>query len=367
MDENTISTIKVKLQNKLSQIESLSGSSVPKKDALVFLDDIISYFDAAPTPEPNPNPTPTAGYVGMSGERFTLNGKVWYPIADTGWTLISQSKTDVITYLNDRQARGFNTIKFGKITNGAFYKTVKSPNANFWNMVCWIIEQLAARGMFAEFCVCPTITYKNYIPYTILPATEWNALGKYVGTLLKKYSNIWSYVVDGLDNRLNQMGDLQQIAKGLKATDPNRLVSYHPKHGYQSTDFYKISSIHNYCWAQSGHTVYNSDTNVLNLQKRAPRAVPWYDGEPLYDHQVVGGHNITPADISRIANAGIPRKAGITYGSLSMCVFATGKEIILGNKSYPWKTILGAPGVAEVINASKKLKNLKSGIKNSRK
>jgi len=160
---------------------------------------------------------------------------------------------------------------------------------------------------------------------------------------LKGQDCVWSYLVDGLDSALSA-AKLGNVAAGLAAADPGRLISWHAQHGKQSTDAVAISKTHNYTSAQTGHKDLTA-ANTTTLQGRAPAGVPWMDDEPCYEGLGQFGttsYTIGPADVERVAKAGLSRKAGLAYGHIDVALFR-------GN----WKAALDAPGVARFMAVAK--------------
>ncbi len=93
--------------------------------------------------------------VVVDGDRFSLGGKRFFPVADTAWQLIPKlSDEDIQWYLRKRQEQGFNTVKFG--LEGEFFKgTIKKPNEMRWAKLLRILGWLDELNMWAELGVNP--------------------------------------------------------------------------------------------------------------------------------------------------------------------------------------------------------------------
>ena len=270
---------------------------------------------------------PSSNRVIIKGTNFELNGKRFYPIADTAWQLLKVSDPDIIHYLDTRKAQGFNVIKFG-IECDTFGNSVNKPNEMRLLKIERILRWLKERNMFAELGLGPIMNYDKNIR---IPLGEREKLGEVVGERFNKYDNIWAWIVGGLDDKFN-VSQIKGIEKGLRKKDPIRIVGYHPAHNQQyECDF---------TYAQSGHKNL-TENNVINLQNKASKTKPWYDGEPCYEHLAQYGnesHIIDHNDIIKITKAGLNRKAGLTYGSIKVALFENG-----------WKNKLNSKGVQEFL------------------
>ena len=288
------------------------------------------WFGSKPKPA-----NPLAGKVLVEGERFILDGNLFFPISDTAWTMVDDlSDADIMFYLKKRKSQGFTVIKFGVTTGRAFNKTVKKPNTARWDKIQRVLKMMKDLDLWAEAFVGPIVDYADS-GIEVLPKSEWLELGRFCGNAMKNNSNIWCYVVDGLDMKLSEK-DLKEVAKGLKETDPNRIVAFHPAHGTQHT--------YDYTYAQSGHKNLTTG-NITGLQAKASKTKPWYDGEPCYEHLAqygVPSHIINASDVARAAKAGIERKAGQSYGSIKVAIFEK-----------DWKSVLDSAGVKEFLKIAK--------------
>lgn len=269
----------------------------------------------------------------IKGANFEFKGKRFYPIADTAWQLLKVPDSDIVHYLDTRKAQGFNVIKFG-IECGTFGNSVNKPNEMNLLKIERILRWLKERDMFAEIGLGSIMDYDRNI---VIPENERERLGEIVGARYSKFDNIWAWIVSGLDDKFSIL-KIKNIEKGLRKADPNRIIGYHPAHNQQyECDF---------TYAQSGHKNL-TEANVKNLQNKASKTKPWYDGEPCYEHLPQYGnesHIIDHNDIIRITKAGLDRKAGLTYGSIKVALFESG-----------WKNKLNSKGVQEFLKIAKRV------------
>ncbi|MGC9963777.1 MAG: DUF4038 domain-containing protein, partial [Syntrophobacteraceae bacterium] len=162
-------------------------------------------------------------------------------VGDSPWVLMNElCSADVITYLNDRRARGYNTVIISLINTQASgvkhapancsgaqpFKTgdFSTPNDAYFNYAAWVINQAAARGML----VLLAPAYMGYgcgsdgwLQQMISSGTTtMQAYGAYLGNKFAGFPNImW---VEGCDENAASCGGwdvLNAMVAGIKSVD----------------------------------------------------------------------------------------------------------------------------------------------------
>lgn len=162
-------------------------------------------------------------------------------LADTPWTLfVTYPREDVITYLDDRAAKGFKIIQAvvcwrenGTCARNVFGQVpfvggvVGRPNAAYFEHVRWIIDEADRRGIIVA--LLPIWSNALIAPWnTIVNEEQAGAYGRYLGERFSDCPNIvW---VLGGDTMVYDKGAIHRsMAAGIKATDASRkLVTFHP-------------------------------------------------------------------------------------------------------------------------------------------
>ena len=178
---------------------------------------------AAPTQARRPVQKMQPLTVSQNG-RFLVEkgGKPFFILADTAWALFSGvSREDVKFYLDDRKARGFNTIicsflHFWPTGQGRWapkhrvygfwafdgdHYDLTRPNKEYWRHVDWVMQQARQRSL--RLAIVPACSRRAGgswpKPLTGAGATEF---GEYLGIRCCQYNNIiWLFdVIITLDN-----------------------------------------------------------------------------------------------------------------------------------------------------------------------
>jgi len=161
---------------------------------------------------------------------------------DAAWSLIAELKNEeVVRYLDDRRARGFNTVlvnllerKFASRAprnaygQAPFARSNFIPNDAYFEHAEWVVQQAAQRGIL----VLLTPAYLGYGGqeegwYKELIATDRAALseyGRYLGRRFQRYDNIiW---VHGGDYNPPDRSIVEAIATGIREFD-QRMCTAH--------------------------------------------------------------------------------------------------------------------------------------------
>jgi hypothetical protein len=186
------------------------------------------------------------------GERYLVDaaGRPFLIQGDAAWSLIAQlTRADVDLYLDDRRARGFNTIlvslieaKFATNAPANAYGEPPfltpgdygTPNEAYFRHADWVLRRAAEKG----FLVMLTPSYLGYDGgaegwYEAMVANGPHRLrryGEYLGRRYRDFSNIlW---VHGGDYDPPHKSLVRAIARGIRKYDPQAL---HTAHGSPET------------------------------------------------------------------------------------------------------------------------------------
>jgi Protein of unknown function (DUF4038)/Putative collagen-binding domain of a collagenase len=223
------------------------------------------------------------------GRPFLIHG-------DTAWSLIAQlNREDVDLYLDDRQARGFNTVLVSLLehhysanppanaydqqpflTPGDF----TTPNEAYFAHADWVLRQAAAKG----FLVLLTPSYTGCCGdgwYDEMVANGEDRLrryGEYLGRRYRHFNNImWVHAGDADPPRKDLVS---AIANGIREVDPQTLHTAHGHHTsaldyWQSEPWLGVNNVYTY------ERVY---AHALEQYAR-PELMPFFLIESIYENE----------------------------------------------------------------------------------
>ncbi len=234
----------------------------------------------------------------------TSDGKPFFLVGDTAWELFHRlTREEAELYLKNRADKGFNTILAVALAEFEFDKPnaygelplenndPTKPRDAYFQHVDWVIDKAASLGLYTA--MLPTWGDKWNKKWGKGPEifTPENA-ATYCEWLAKRYKDkpiIWVLGGDRPVENDTHRAIIRAMAAGLKKGDGGRhLITYHPKGGANSSDYWPDESWLDFHMFQSGHSkraTANYDMNAKNLA--LPALKPTLDGEPCYeDHPV---------------------------------------------------------------------------------
>jgi hypothetical protein len=271
-----------------------------------------SHHKPAPVPSPKP-PPPSTSSGGVSfplrvhaSRRFLADsaGQPFFLHADASWSIAVQlTRTQIDSYLDDRQRRGFNGILFNVIehyfsSNKPFYRNIEgkdpfapmtdfsSPNPAYWQLVDYVVEGCAQRGIVC--LLAPA--YLGVGGGSSSPNDEgWDSevnkasnadLQRYGAFLANRYTQrniIW---ILGGDYNPPNAAKQWNIASGIRSVDPSALIT---GHGSRNTESYTVWN------GQSGWNLNNIYVNLRGVAQPAseiaygrPGPIPFFLIEGAY-------------------------------------------------------------------------------------
>ncbi|MGH6895128.1 MAG: glycoside hydrolase family 140 protein [Geminicoccaceae bacterium] len=237
---------------------------------------------------------------GADGKPFLIHG-------DTAWSLIAQlTREEVDRYLDDRRARGFNTILVSLIENhysanppaNAYgerpfhdqrlvsllpFGTVTdftTPNEAYFAHADWVLRRAAEEG----FLVLLTPAYLGccsdgwYSEMVANGPSRLRQYGEYLGRRYRAFTNIlWTH--GGDTNRRKDL--VQAIAEGIRQADPRAL---HTTHGEAETAALDYAQGEFLIQVNNVYT-YGPVYGPALTQYARPERLPFFLIESAYEHE----------------------------------------------------------------------------------
>ena len=249
------------------------------------------------------------------GERYLVDaaGKPFLIHGDTAWSLIAQlTREDADLYLEDRRARGFNTILVSLIeakfaTNAPanasgqppFLKpwVYDAPNEAYFRHADWVLRRAAEKG----FLVLLTPSYLGfdggpegwYQAMVANGAERLHRYGEYLGRRYRDFSNVlWVHAGDYDPPREDLV---RAIAQGIRKYDARALHTAHGSPETSAIDYWRgepwlqVNNVYTYGpvyhpalrqYPPAGTHAVLPDRERLRERARDDRAAPAHPGVP---------------------------------------------------------------------------------------
>jgi hypothetical protein len=318
----------------------------------------------------------------------TADGKPFFWLGDTAWSIRRIPPSEVDLYLSTRQQQGFTVIQIAPASNagyeGADYAgnqaftggNTDTPNEVFWRDIDDIVDKAGRRGL--HVVIFPL--WGNDLPGLVgTDAEKARRLGRWVGT---RYANrthvLWAACgeYDAINDfrlpiTVQQKAVVNALARGIReGTGGKQLMTIHPGVARDSSlDFHQETWL-DLDMLQSGH---QNDSQAHGMAENwelvahdytlAP-AKPVVDGEPMYDDTPDAVWMVRNTDGPRADAEVMRRKAywavfagacGHTYGHNTLFNFfvANPPDQIRGLPEGPgqrgdWHDALKAPAAAQL-------------------
>jgi hypothetical protein len=295
-------------------------------------------------------------------------------IGDAAWSLAAQaSPSDVITYLSDRQAKGFNAIYVNLIEHSFAanapnnYRNdppfTKGPSdwsargAAYWSHVDFLLNEAKSRGILV-------LAYPAYLGFdcgsqgwcpdmqaqTDAAMTDY---GQFLGNRYKNQGNIiWVHGGDANCNaHANACSRVAALANGIKSVDKSHL--------HTATSARDRSAMDDYNPLIDLNSIYSASFNIDSKTKteyQKSGAKPIWFSEGFYENE----YSTTALDWQ--SQALIPylggSMVGVFFGNCPIWSFGS----FLGtkacdNQSISWTTSLNSPGSVSMGNIGKLMKS----------
>lgn len=244
-------------------------------------------------------------------KRFLMweDGKPFFYLGDTAWEMLHKlSREETEWYFSIRAKQGFTVIQtvllaefegltkpncYGRLplkqVNGAF--DPEQPDIDgeysYWEHVDYAVRAAADKGLF--LALLPTWGDKfNKLwgqgPEIFTPENAYT----YAKWLGQRYRDNWNiiWILGGdrpLDNDVHKE-IIRKMGNGLRESDGNHLITYHPVGSRSSADFVSNKDYIDFHTVQSGHATdccYESHLLVRRTGEAEPK--PFMDSEPRYE------------------------------------------------------------------------------------
>lgn len=308
------------------------------------------------------------------------DGTPFFYLGDTGWELFHRlNYREAETYLENRRQKGFTVIQAVIL---AELDGLNTPNRNgdkplinndptrpieaYFLFVDSLIRLAESKGIFIG--LLPTWGDKvDRAGWGMGPVifTPENALeyGKYLGNRYRNFRNIiWIIGGDrsgGIDasGKGNNFPVWDALGKGIKLTDNNHLMTYHPWGEKSSSAWFHNCSWLDFNMTQTGHgqrtyAIYRMVRDDYNLTP----VKPCMDGEPRYeDHPI----NWQPDSLGWFNEMHVRQAAywnlftgahGHTYGCHPVWQMAAPGREFVGYARHYWYDVLDLPGAWQMLN-----------------
>jgi hypothetical protein len=343
----------------------------------------IFRMEAQLTPFEGPSVDFSHGRLVVSeNKRFLMfsDGTPFFYLGDTGWELFHRlSYPEAEKYLENRRQKGFTVIQAVILAeldglnipnrNGdrpLINNDPLRPNEAYYAFVDSVIRLAERKGIFIG--LLPTWGDKvdkstwGTGPLIFNPDNAM-AYGKYLGKRYKDFPNIiW---INGGDRPggTNAAGTgsnfpvWDALGKGIKAADPNHLMTYHPWGERSSSEWFHDCTWLDFNMAQTGHgqRSYAIYRMIREDYERIP-AKPCMDGEPRYeDHPI----NWRPDSLGWFNEMHVRQAAywnlftgshGHTYGCHPIWQMAAPGREFVGYARHYWYDVLNLPGASQMLN-----------------
>ncbi|HKK73797.1 MAG TPA: glycoside hydrolase family 140 protein [Saprospiraceae bacterium] len=231
----------------------------------------------------------------------TEDNKPFFWLGGTAWELIHRlTKEDIDIYLKDRANKGFTVIQTVVL---AELDGLNTPNAygnkplidndptklnnQYFELVDYVINKSEELGLYVG--LLPTWGDKFNKRWGVGPEIFNQENAKIFGGLLAKryhkHNNIiWVLGGDRIPEQAIHFEIINSMAEGIRQTDTNHLITYHPMGGQIASKFFKEEDWMDFDMFQSGHDRKAKEYKyVWDSKKNAPDK-PVINGEPRYEN-----------------------------------------------------------------------------------
>ncbi|MDX9975261.1 MAG: glycoside hydrolase family 140 protein [FCB group bacterium] len=317
---------------------------------------------------------PTGRYlVDQRGAPVFING-------DSPWSLAAQlSREDVDLYLRNRAALGVNSLivtipegyyadgcrdedgpndHYGNrpfLTRGRF----TTPNPAYFEHADWVIRRAGEFGM--QVLISPMYTgydsgkvdtdgwHKVILQDNSVADCRW--YGRWIGARYRDFPNL-IYVIGNDRDPGDLREKLDALAEGIRAKDPNHLMTYHARPGHSSADVWELGQTP-WLTLNGTYTYGNVWTQSLQDYGRTP-TTPFILFESRYENEGGDADKGTVLRVRRQAYQSVlGGSCGHHYGNGP--VWHMNAAPGYPNGKAPWRPSLDDPGARTLLPNIKKL------------
>jgi hypothetical protein len=293
------------------------------------------------------------------------DGTGFFWMGDTAWYLPTKlKKNEVVRYLDDRKAKGFNVIQMVSIrvwNNGGFSANAEgkwpfkgdynSPLEPYWQHMDFILNEAEKRGIY--IALLPTWNG------SLKSEADAETYGDFIANRYKNRKNlIWVVGGDSNPDRDTSVSIWNSLGTAIqRVVSDNQLITYHPAGNRSSTDWFGNEDWIDFHMVQSAHCNSELEANKLFLRAYDSTRKPVLDGEPRYEDiekcfsnpALRDGYRFTDHDVRKIAYRQVFSGAlGHTYGHQSIWQMYRQGDAHLFSVTKTWDAALSDPGAVQM-------------------
>ncbi len=282
-------------------------------------------------------------------------GKPFFILADTAWALFSGiSREDVEFYLDDRKAKGFNTILcsllhfwpsrqtewtprhrvYGFWAFDGDHYDLSRPNRQYWEHVDWVMQQARERSLRLAIVPCWFRRGGDAWQVQLTPRSA-TRFGEYLGLRCCQYNNvIWLFGGDYPPTEKRR--ELRLLAEAIRYYAPHHLISYQANGASSSGAFSHTERWLAFNSIQTNTKEHPGEYALVREDWHRVPAKPTWLAEAYYER---------PG--SRFAVRQAAWRSALTGGA----GFGYGVENVFDlGYSNKWKELLDMPGSGDVVH-----------------
>ena len=293
------------------------------------------------------------------------DGKPFFYLADTAWTMLQRlSKEEIVSYLDHRAAQGFNAVQVSliseldglRVPNREGDLPFKNGNPFFPNKAYFKTAVFLAQECQKRDLVLTLLPYWGNLfnqkwgvgPEVFTPENAFS-YASFLCRLLAPFDNvIWMLGGDRPIENEYHREIISETARGLRVFEPvHKLVTYHPSGESSSVQFLSGSEDLDFHSLQSGG--FKSEKMVLKTLKSGRK--PCLDAECFYEDFPLAfdrswQYRFQPVDIRRRLYKNLFCGAlGAVYGHQSVWCFRTQTD---EEYPYTWEEALDRPMACQI-------------------
>lgn len=177
--------------------------------------------------------------------------------ADTGWYLFQKlDRAETELYLENRRRKGFNVIQVQLLIDGdkdfpnrdgqlplKDMNDLATVNEKFFEHVDWVIRRAEEKGMLLSIAPAWLSCCKGGWRARMQAngPEKCRQFGRFVGNRYKNFPNVM-WMMAGDRNPGEFMAVTRAMAEGIKAADPNHLMTAHPRSAFSALDVFDSES-----------------------------------------------------------------------------------------------------------------------------
>lgn len=292
------------------------------------------------------------------------NGEPFFWLGDTGWALFSSlDLAEADEYLENRRQKGFNVVQciIAHWSRRRLLPTPAghlpwidgdpaTPNPAFFEHVDGVLEIARSKGIV--LALLPA--WGDFVTEDrVITTANAFAYGRWLGERYRETANI-VWVLGGDRPPTGYEDVFRELARGLAEGDGGgHLMTYHPRGGSNSSEFFHEEQWLDFNMIQSGHGIDAANYERVLRDYNLTPVKPTVDGEPRYENIIHGlrreGPRIDDYDARKAAyHAVLSGAMGHTYGANGVFQFYEPGGEEHWQPILDWRAAMDLPGAFDV-------------------